>query len=563
MILAIDGFDELAAEIGGTKAVSSLSNFVNEMAGQGTLIAASRRTFFDTHDYIKRTSLLKNKVPYDINFNELKLQNWTKKEVIAYFTNLAFDNPEQIYDAILSEVHDENHPVLTRPFLLAKLATAIDGDVKQVAEFFSCKCNENESVSYIVESFTKREVEKWKGVDNKTGEPYLSFEQHIQLLSTIAKEMWDAKKDSITIEEIEIYTVLLFDEWNIEDELRKIIIRIVGSHAFLPPVNDTKMDARKFEHEEFKHYFLARALADLFNNSVRTDNFTELKRFLYIEQLPDSVAMYCFNYVDDLNENVQKILGYFKAMLDAEWKPTYLQLNIGTLLPFMIDKIDFKSPICFDSRVNYSSLIFENKKLSNITFENGTFINISLRDTILDNVQFKNCDFNEIKIETASRVVFRNVSIVDSNVSSIVLLKDGEVVEVAYSPTRITALLTANNIKLEEANEIIEPTEVVTEQSEFKKALTKFILKFNKMTIQYEKNILNEKYLGSNTDLIISEIVPMCLEYKVIEVIETKQSRQMATTAWRLSVDMEELFKYDGIDGKHPLTKFWRSVNER
>lgn len=563
MILAIDGFDELAAEIGGAKAVSSLSNFVNEMAGQGTLIAASRRTFFDTHDYIKRTSLLKNKVTYDINFNELKLQNWTKKEVITYFTNLAFDNPEQIYNAILSEVHEENHPVLTRPFLLAKLASAIDGDIKQVADFFSCKCNENESVSYIVESFTKREVEKWKGVDNKTGEPYLSFEQHIQLLSTIAKEMWDAKKDTITIEEIEIYTVLLFDEWNIEEELRKIIIRIVGSHAFLPPVNDTKMDARKFEHEEFKHYFLARALADLFNSSIKTENFTELKRFLYIEQLPDSVAMYCFNYVIDLNTNVQKILGYFKAMLDAEWKPTYLQLNIGTLLPFMIDKIDFKTPVCFDSKVNYSSLIFENKKLCNITFENGTFINISLRDTILDNVQFKKCDFNEIRIETASSVVFREVSIVNSNVSSIVLLKDGELVEVAYSPLRITELLTAKNIKLEDAKEIIETTETPAEQSEFKKALTKFILKFNKMTIQYEKNIVNEKYLGNNTDLIIHEIVPMCLDYKVIEVIETKHSKQMATTAWRLLIDMEELFKHDGIEGNHPLTKFWRSVNEK
>lgn len=562
MILAIDGFDELAAEIGGTKAVSSLSNFVNEMAGQGTLIAASRRTFFDTHDYLKRTSLLKNKVPFDINFNELKLQNWTKNEVLAYFTNLAFESPEHIYDAILSEVHEENHPVLTRPFLLAKLSSAIEGDVNQVKEFFSCKCNENESVSYIVESFTKREVEKWKGVDIKTGEPYLSFEQHIQLLSTIAKEMWEAKKDTITIEEIEIYTVLLFDEWNIEEELRKIIIRIVGSHAFLPPVNDTKMDSRKFEHEEFKNYFLARALADLFNAAIRTDSFSELKRFLYIEQLPDSVAMYCFNYVDELNNNVQKILGYFKAMLDAEWKPTYLQLNIGTLLPFMIDKIDFKTPVCFDSKVNYSSLIFENKKLSNITFENGTFINISLRDTILDNVQFKKCDFNEIKIETSSRIVFREVSIIDSNVSSIVLLKEGEVIEVAYSPVRITELLTAKNIKLKDSDTTIESIEIPIEQSDYKRTLTKFILKFNKMTIQYEKNIVNEKYLGNNTELIINEIVPMCLKYQIIEVIETKKSKQMGSTAWRLTVDMEELFKHDGIEGNHPLTKLWKEVNE-
>lgn len=563
MILAIDGFDELAAEIGGVKAVSSLSNFVNEMAGQGTLIAASRRTFFDTHDYLKRTSLLKNRVPYEINFDELKLQNWEKPDVINYFTNLAFDEPEKVYDAILSEVHEENHPVLTRPFLLAKLAIAIEGDAGQVQQFFSRESKENESVSYIVESFTKREVDKWKGVDNKTGEPYLSFDQHIQLLSTIAKEMWDAKKDFVTIEEIELYTILLFDEWKIEEDLRQIIVRIVGSHAFLIPVNDSKQNARKFDHEEFKHYFLARALADLINVAIDTDNFTLLKRFLYIEQLPDSVAMYCFNYVKDLNTNAQKLMEVFKSMINAEWKPTYLQLNIGTLIPFMIDKIDFTTPIHFDSKVNYSSLIFENKRLCNITFEHGTFINISLRDTILDNVHFKNCVFSEIKIDTSSRIKFRDVSFENCNVTSISLLYQGEIVEVAYSPQRIGELLKLNDIKVIDGN-IIESSEVKSiEKSDFKKLVTKFILKFNKMTIQYEKNIVVEKYLGYDTGLIINDIIPLCLTHNVIESVETKQSRQVGTQAYRLTVDMEVLLKHDGIDDNQPLSKFWQEVNRK
>jgi hypothetical protein len=561
IILAIDGFDELAAEIGGARAVSSLSHFVNEMAGQGTLIAASRRTFFDTHDYIKRTSLLKNKVPYDINFNELKLQNWGQCEVVTYFSNLAFDNPEDIYNAILSEVHEANHPILTRPFLLAKLAAAIDGDATHVAQFFSRESKENESVSFIVESFTKREVEKWKGYDNNTGEPYLTFEQHIQLLSTIAKEMWDAKKDFVTIEEIEIYTVLLFDEWKIEEDLRQIIVRIVGSHAFLIPVNDSKMNARKFDHDEFKYYFLARALADLINNAIISGNFGELKRFLYLEQLPDSVAMYCFNYVKNLNDKIQELINAFKIMIDDEWKPTYLQLNIGTLFPFMIDKIDFKKQITFDAKVNYSSLIFENKRLTNITFLHGTFINISLRDTILDNIHFIKCDFNEIKIDTSSRIILRNVVFEHSNVNSIILFQEGEILEVAYSPNRIGEILNYQGITIIDGS-IIEPQESKpVEKSEFKKLLTKFILKFNKMTIQYEKNIIKEKYLGNNIDLVLHDIVPLCLKYKVIEVVETKQSKQASTTAWRISVDIVELFKHDGIEDSHLLTQFWREVN--
>lgn len=561
IILAIDGFDELAAEIGGIKAVSSLSNFVNEMQGQGTLIAASRRTFFDTHDYLKRTSMLKNTIPFEINFNELKLKDWTKDEVVKYFDNNAYDNPENFYESILSEVHEENHPVLTRPFLLAKLQAAIGGDINQIPIFFSKENKQNESVSYIVESFTRREVDKWKGVDSQTGKPYLTFEQHICLLSTIAKEMWDSKKEFITSEEIELFTVMHLDEWQIEEDLKKVIVRIVGSHAFLIPVNESKMNARKFDHEEFKNYFLARALAELINNCLKKDNFSELKRFLYIDQLPDSVAMYCFNYVNDLNSNVQKIIDAFKKIINEEWKPTYLQLNIGTLFPFMIDKIEFENPICFDAKVNYSSLVFENKKLKNVTFENGTFINISLRDTIMDNVHFKHCEFSEIKIEQKSRLNFRDVTFENFKVNSIVLLEEGEVSEVAYSPKRIIELLLNSGISIIDGKEVEDIKGSINSVSEFKKILCKFLLKFNKMTIQYEINIINERYLGNNTDMIIDQIIPICEKYQIIESMETKQTRQSNTRAWHLIVDLEELFQFDGVIVENNLSNFWQEVN--
>lgn len=564
IILAIDGFDELAAEIGGTKAVSSLSSFVNEMAGQGTLIAASRRTFFDTHDYLKRTSMLKSNVPFDINFNELKLQDWSKDEVIIYFKNLEFENPLATYDAILVEVHEENHPILTRPFLLAKLTSAIEDDLSLLSKFFNRDGNKNESVSFIVESFTKREVDKWKGIDGKTGKPYLTFDQHIHLLSTIAKEMWEAKKDFVSIEEIELYTVLLFDEWDIEEDLRNVILRITGSHAFLIPVNDTKINARKFDHEEFKNYFLARALAELINSSLSSNNYNNLKRFLYIEQLPDSVAMYCFNYVNNLNENVHKLINGFKELINSEWKPSYLQFNIGTLFPFMIDKIEFKEQISFDCKVNYSSLIFENKKISNVNFEYGTFINISLRDTILENINFKNCDFNDIKIEQSSRIIFKNVIFDNCVVNSISLINNGEVTEVAFSPTRIYELLNVEGISVVDSNnQLNNDDKKLKENSEFKKALIKFILKFNRVIIQYEKSMHSLKYLGNYTEIVIDEVIPLCLEHGIITFVETKNSKQAASKAWRLLIDIEELLKHDGLNNGSKLSNFWEDVNAK
>jgi len=565
IILAIDGFDELAAEIGGMNAVSSLANFINEMQGQGTLIAASRRTFFDTHDYLKRTSLLKSNVPHDIIFNELKLKDWTKKEVVEYFTNCAFDEPEKIYDCVVAELHDENHPILTRPFLLTKLATAIEGDKELIPLFFSKTSRPEQGVSQIVEAFTMREVDKWKERDSKTGKPYLSFDQHIRFLSEIANAMWESKRDYVTVEEIEHYAALLLSDWGIDETIKPIVMNMVKSHAFLIPVNESKFEARKFDHEEFKNYFLARSLAELIETAPKNSNYYRLKQFLYIDQLPDSVGMYCFNYVKDLPTHIHTIIQIFKRLIDEEYKPTYLQMNIGTLFPFMIDKIPFEESITFDSKVTYTSLVFENKNLKNITFESGTFINISLRDTCLENVHFINCSFNEVKIEITSSNCFKNVSLKDYQVNSIVLLHDGDVKEVAYSPERIKELLIQSGIKVQEEQPEPEGTlkDLLEEKSEFKKTLNRFLLKFNKMTIQYEKSILDEKHFGINSSMVIDEIIPLAHSYGIIEVIENKHTRQAQSKAWRLVVPIEELLKYDGVIESNKLSKFWNEVNSK
>ena len=58
IILGIDGFDELAAEVGGDKALGSLSKLVQDLGGSGTIVAASRRAFFNTQDYINNSSLI-------------------------------------------------------------------------------------------------------------------------------------------------------------------------------------------------------------------------------------------------------------------------------------------------------------------------------------------------------------------------------------------------------------------------------------------------------------------------------------------------------------------------
>lgn len=559
IILAIDGFDELAAEIGGVSALGALSSLVSEMDGQGTFIAASRRTFFDTNDYLKRTKYLKTKLSHDCEFNELILKNWGKREVIEY-ASYYFNEPENIYNELLVELHNQvNHPIITRPFLLSKTIQALQDGQCSPAEFFRMINKSDEGVVVVVEAFTKREVNKWKEWDQQTGRPYLSFDQHMTLLSVISKEMWENEKDYISKEEIQFLTSILLDDWKIEESIKPKVIRLVESHAFLVPVSDNKPELRRFDHEEFKNYFLSRILAQLINETIVSGNFKSLKKFLYIDQLPDSVARYCFNYVEGLDSKSKVLIEIFKLMVHEEWKPSYLQLNIGTLIPSILDRRNLEEEISIDVKVSYSSLIFENKLLSNILFSKGDFINISFRKTSLKNIHFSECNFNEIRLELDSLLNFDNVKFQHCEIGSIVLIKNQEIIETAFSPIRIVQILLRLGIEVSNGEDHLDNNQ--PQESELKKLINRFLMKFNKIIYQYEKNILNEKQYGSNSEEVIDKIIPLLLNYKIIEEKETKQSKQSSTRAWRLAIDLNEVYSFDGVETRNPLSEFWRKVN--
>jgi len=559
IILAIDGFDELAAEIGGVSALGALSSLVSQMDGQGTLVAASRRTFFDTNDYLKRTKYLKTTLSPDCEFNELKLKNWNKKEVIEY-SSYFFDDPEKIYRELLVELHNENsHPIITRPFLLSKTIQALQDGEYTPSEFFSMVNNNQEGVVVVVEAFTKREVNKWKERDQQTGRPYLTFEQHMHLLSVIAKEMWENHIEIISKEEVQFLTTILIEEWGIEESVKPKVIRLVESHAFLVPVSDNKPELRKFEHEEFKNYFLSRSLASLINESIENGKYNALKKFLYINQLPDSVARYCFNYVDNLEEQSNSLIQIFKSILSEEWKPSYLQQNIGTLIPSILDNREFKEPISIDAKVSYTSLIFENKILRDIVFKNGDFVNISFRNTSFKNIKFVDCNFNDLRFETDSPLNFENVSFGNCHIAAISIMRNQEISETAFSPIRIVQILTRFGIKI--ANNETNNSVQIEEESEFKKLANKFLLKFHKTIYQYEKNIINEKQYGAYSETVIEKLIPILIQYNILEEKETKQSKQSNTRAWILAMDLNIIYSFDGTNTKNQLSEFWQKIN--
>jgi hypothetical protein len=141
----------------------------------------------------------------------------------------------------------------------------------------------------------------------------------------------------------------------------------------------------------------------------------------------------------------------------------------------------------------------------------------------------------------------------------VILIKEQEEIESAFSPIRIYQILKRLNIEV--LNDEDRSSVTVIEESEFKKLINKFRLKFNKTIFQCEKNIINETQYGVYSDNVIEKVIPLLLLYEVIEEKETKQSKQSNTQAWRLAKELNDIYSLDGINSRNSISEFWNKVN--
>lgn len=563
IVLAIDGFDELAAEIGGEKVLGSLTSLVSELDGQGTLVAASRRTFFNTQDYLRRVKLLQSSIDQSCEFDELKIQNWKEKECVQYLSyHYSYADADAEYHKMASMLRDtDSHPVIERPFLFSKLVNyAIGGEPPMTpSEFLTSGGDQFDSINKVIEAFIRREVQKWTYFDNQTGKPYLSFEQHVELLTEIAQEMWQSQKDYVSVDTIQYIATLLMESWDIENQLKPQIMRVVESHAFMV-IAENGDNFRRFDHDEFKDYFIACYLAKILKYAVAHENFNQVKNFLYYCQMQESVARYLSKMVDDTD--IMHIVSGLLEMKSKEWKPTYLQPNLGILLPYLLDDGINSSEIVISDKLTFTSLVFENRLLRDLTFKDCTFINISFNNTKLYNVKFVDCTFTDIRFNTNSGNVFSDVVIsLSSEINKVTKVDENEVnCYSEYSPYCIDVFLTKQGI----TRQIKNTYDVkINKDSEFRKVVRRFINKFLKSTHQYEVNFVDDQeYYSMPAKLLTEEIIPLMEKYKLIHLVSNKNTIQRASRAWALNdIEISDIYKAEE-NPQSSLFDFWKEVND-
>jgi hypothetical protein len=563
LVLAIDGFDELAAEQGTTDALGALSTLVRQIQDRGTIVAASRRTFFDTEDYSRRTGLLRTHVSSQCEFDQLHLKPWTEEEAVQFLGSVKVDNrsfarPADTYANIVEELGgNPEHPMVTRPFLLSHVARGLLLYNATPSEFIRGMHNPFEGVASVVQAFVQREVsEKWKYKD--TGEPYLTIDQHMTLLAAVAEEMWRSQVERLDVEAIETIAAVLLEHWNLDPGKRRQVVDMVKMHVLLTIPVDGDARFRAFDHPEFRNYFVAFALATTFNETAQREHSDAIGRFLSLAQLPDSVARYACSLIDRTRCDIGKLVLSLAALVQREWRPTYLQANVGTLVPQLLNGYEPATPVIFDAKVAYSSLVFENIRLKNVTIANGTFIRTSFADVDWEDVCIRTCVLSEVAVSHSSR--YQNVVFSDCDIQGIRVVDDSEEEYREYSPPRVVQVLNSFGIAVETAGVQQELAFAIEQEGDFHKLVRRFLRVFRRITGVTE-HVIEIRY-RSDQRRILEEVLPLMEQYGIV-INERRHGGGPPQSRWLLQTTLEDLLRADGGPGPDNLVNFWKDIGTR
>lgn len=560
LILGVDGFDELAAEQGSTDALGALAALVSQLGGHGTVVAAARRTFFDTDDYLRRAGVMGRAISSPCEFNQVALLPWRREEGLQYLAESAAHGnaqqaaPAQVYDQVVAALgNDAEHPMLTRPFLLAQVVRALSVYGIAPVEFISAADDPLSGVAAVVQAFVRREVsEKWKTRD--TGEPYLSEEQHMQFLADVAEEMYRSQKDRLDLDVVETIAALLLDQWKIDADRRSQILEMVRMHVLLvPPGGDAR--TRSFDHPEFRDYFIAYALRSHLERVMQGTSARGLAQFLSISQLTDSTARYVCAMLNRSEDRVRAFLSSVESVLRQEWRPTFLQINVGTLLPYVLSGVHNADSLEFSGKAIYSSLVFERSDIQNAILRNGSFVNASFIGVCWRQVVLESCQLGEIVVDDSSN--FQEVVFADCSIEGLRVRGDEEE-EREYAPQRIWMRLEQLGVSASRQGTLMPTAVVEAEEIEIVRTLRRFLRLFSRTTVVTDDQLRSR--FRQDQHAVFDVLLPILERHGVVSENKWKGSGQKRI--WGIDERLEDVLAAEGGAGKANLVSFWDEVRE-
>jgi hypothetical protein len=557
LVLAVDGFDELAAEQGTTNALGALALLVRQLEGHGVIVAASRRAFFDTESYLRRSRMFRQVASEACEFDQITLEPWGRDDGIQFLRGIEFDGrgigrPEQTYNELLEVLQgDADHVMVTRPFLLNHIARGLVIYDTTPADFLQAQSEDMSGVASVVSAFIDREVrDKWRF--RETGEPYLSVEQHMVFLAAVAEEMYVAQVERLDLGVVETIATVLLEPWGVDVSRRQEILNMVRMHVLLPPV-DGNPGTRHFDHPEFRDYFVALAMKAMLTDAADGAALPQLARFLSVAQISDAVASFAAGLVPLSDSQAVRLAGSLGAIARAERRQTFVQVNCGTLVPFILHGRKSDMEVVIDAPLVFSSIVFENKQLEDVTLRGATFLNVSFLNSTLRHVRFDKCDLGEPTFGKDARY---DVAISDCRIAGLRILSEDEE-EREYAPSRIRLRLSSLGMRMGVNGESDPPVDDTKRlDGPLYKATQQLLRHFQRTTVVSDATLTMRFH--ANLSIVVQRVIPLMKTHGILA--ERAWQGGGKQRIWSLEERLEDVLAAEDGGANDRLVGFWSAV---
>ena len=524
LVPAFDGFEEMFIESSSGEAVSALGNLVQHLQSSGSVLIAARRAYFEFYSFRTQARLFDAIQSHSVTFSRLTLCRWEREQFQKYCDLRGLRSGDALYRKVTGRL-GEQHPLLTRAVLVKKLvdiATELPS-VDAVLERLGTAPDEyfGDFVTTIVE----REAEKkWLDRSGEAAKPLLAVADHFDLLAMIAREMWELRSDALRRDYLELVTDVFTSDSKFSPDTARQIRKRLPEHSLLALMPGTG-NVLAFDHDDFRKFFLGRALGQL----LLSDSDEELASWLNVAAVPadtvDAACRYAAQQRMARGAIIERVVG-----IGQQAPPTsYTRENSGGIALTLATR-------GADRGVLLEGLVFPPGALAGIRLEgihvsDCEFQATGLKDARIVECEFRRCRFHRLEggVETV-----RGSTLEDCEVDQWVSEAD----VVVYDPARVRQALMEEGFGVRQSGAAAPPEgekgSVVDAEAEMAERVLRMFMRathINDMVFRHK--------LGQRASEFFEVVLPRLVACGILEEVPYRGSGR--GSRYKLNVPMQRI----------------------
>ncbi len=526
LVPAFDGFEEMFVESSSGEALSALGNLVQSLDSAGTILISARKAYFEYKSFANQARLFDSIKTDNAVFSSLAINRWSKEQFIGYCKIRGLSDAESMYESVALRF-GETHPLLTRAVLVKRLVDVAGGLSERDALLSKLGQAPHDYFYEFVDAIIEREAsEKWIDRSGDPARPLITVDEHHELLSFIAQEMWLLGSIEIHEDSLDLIVELNAEGHRQDTKITRQVKERIKQHALLVS-SGSAGTTFAFDHEEFRDFFLGQAIGRRLIEGADSDLRSILREAPLPRQAFGSAVQYLVRRGFDFEKTIRRVMSFGHN----EHASSFIRENCGGLIIRMLTIRPWDGLAVHDTTFPVDALA--NRKIHGVKFTDCYFQTSELGEAELEKCEFTKCRFDRLEMSPSAQA--EGSSLRECEVVSVIPTGSDAGI---YAPDLIKATLSEIGFEIVGDEEVQSECPVRQDPDENMVLVDKLLRCFVRSTAVGD-GVLKLR-MGAKANQFIKERIPELLKIGVLVHPESGPGRD---DHYRLNVPMRELDK--------------------